>query len=687
MRVLLSWLKEYVDLPFGVGELEERLPMLGLGIDGVERFGDDAVFDLEVAANRPDLMSIVGVARELAAAARTTVRMPSVELTEAPSPAAELAQVEVVDPDLCPRYTAHVIVNVTVGPSPAWMAGRLEACGIRSINNVVDVTNYVMLELGQPMHAFDYDGLHGGRIIVRRATRGEPLFTLDGVERTLDPQTLVIADADRAIGVGGIIGGADTEIGPSTTRVLLEAAVFQPAAIRRSSKRLGVRTESSARFERGVDGPGVSAATARAVSLMQQLGGGRVLRGAIDTSPAVAKLRAVGLRWPSVARLLGMEIPQDEGIAILRSLGFAVEHADGVLRVTVPSFRRDVEREEDLIEEVARHYGYERIPQTMPVEVTAQGSVAPAVVADQAVRDALVRAGMTEALTLSLTNPATLDSLRLPPDHPWRRAVRLTNPMVEDHVQLRTTLLPGLLHVARANASHRVTDMRVFELGRTFHSEDGRVVERRRLGVLLMGRVMEGAWNVPAEAVDSTYYHLKGVVEALLHELRIAGATFAPSPSPWLHPGRAAVLMLDGKIAGSLGEVHPEVGASYDLPHPAFVADLDVEALLARAVLRPQFVPLPRFPSVRRDISLVVPAAVAAGQVEEVIRAAGGNLLDGADVFDVYAGPPVPAGHKNLAYALTFRSPDRTLTAEEVAGAVTAITLALTQRLRAKIRE
>lgn len=688
MRVLISWLRDYVDLPFSVKEMVERLPMLGLGVDSVERVGDDAVFDLEIAANRGDLMSILGVARELAAAARTSVRMPQGTPSEDQAPASDLARVDVQDLQLCPRYTARMILDVKIAPSPAWVAGRLEACGIRSINNVVDVTNYVMLELGQPMHAFDYDRLRGGRIVVRRAKRGERLTTLDGVDRALDSETLVIADTDRPVGVGGVIGGADTEIGPTTKRVLLEAAVFNPSGIRRTSRRLGVRTESSARFERGVDFAGVLAASTRAIHLMQQLAGGRVLRGAVDVTRTAVQPRRVDLRWISVARLLGMEVPVQQGIAILRSLGCTVEQEDGTLHVTVPTYRRDIEREEDLVEEVARHHGYERIPETMPVELTAQGTRAPELVAEQTVRNTLILAGLTEALTVSLTNPSALEALQLPADHPWHGAARLTNPLVEDHVQLRTSLVPGLLHVARVNARHRLTDVQVFEIGRTFHpASGGSVAERRRLAVLMMGQILDGAWNLPAASVSVDFYHLKGVVEALLEELHIGGAVYEAASTPWLHPGRSAQLKLDGEIVATLGELHPQVAARFDLPLPAHVAELDLDGILARAVLRPKFAPLPRYPSVRRDISLIVATNISAAQVEQVIRDAGGAHLQKVEVFDVYTGPPVPSGHVNLAYALQFRSSERTLTADDVATAMSAITQALRRRLRGKIRE
>lgn len=687
MKVVLSWLREYVDIPYTLEELQEHLPMLGLGIEGVEGAGDDAVIDLEIAANRGDLMSLLGVAREMAASTRTAVRTPAPRVTEAADPITEHTAVEVQDTTLCPRFTARMIVDVRVGRSPVWLARRLEASGVRSINNIVDVTNYVMLEMGQPMHAFDYDLLRGGRLVVRHARPGEPLMTLDGVERALDPQTLVVADAERAGGVAGIIGGGNTEISERTTRVLLEAAAWDPAMIRRTSRRLGVRTESSARFERGIDIAGILAVQDRAIVLMQELAGGRILRGVIDGYPRHVERRVVDLHLPSVRRLLGIDVPVDEAVAILTSLGFAVEHRTGMLRVDVPTYRRDVEREEDLIEEIARHYGYDRIPSVMPVETTSQGSVAPSLRMDELVRTVLVRAGLVEALTLSLTNPAAVDGLQLPPDHPWRALVPLRNPMGEDHTHLRTTLLPGLLNAARANVARAVTDIRLFELGRTFHAGAGGVTEPLRLAILMTGTTHEGAWNLPAEAVAIDFFALKGVVEALLRDLHIDDVSFVAARAPWLHAGRTAELIAGGRALGMLGELHPDVAARYDLPAAVYLAHLDAEALLEGAAVTPRFRPVGRFPPVRRDVAVAIARDIPSAQVEQVIREAAGVWLESVGLFDVYEGAPVPPGQRSLAYALTFRAEDRTLAAEEVETRMRAIHDALRARLRAKIRE
>lgn len=687
MKVLLSWLKEYVDIPQTVDELVERLPMLGLGMERVEPQGTDAVFDLELPANRGDLMCHVGVARELAAANRSAIRPPATAGRQDRTKSADAVHVDVREPHLCPRFTAVLIADVRVGPSPRWLARRLDACGVRSINNVVDVTNYVMLELGQPMHAFDYDVLQGGGLIVRLAAPDERLTTLDGVTRVLDSRTLVVADATRAVSIGGIIGGTETEITATTRRVLLEAAVWDPPMIRRTAMRVGVRTESSARFERGVDIGGAGTASARAQQLLLEVAGGRIVSDVLDRYPSPQPPRQLGLHWPRVGRLLGIEVAQTEGEAMLRSLGFGVTKQGDRLTVTVPSFRRDVERVEDLIEEVARHHGYDRIPEAMPVEATAQATRAPVLDAQRAVRDVLIRTGLTEVLTVSLTTPAVLDGLRLPSDHPWRAMVALRNPLIEDHTHLRTTLLPGLLQVARGNLHRRVMDVLIFELGRAFHPSGAAVLERRGAAVLMTGRLLRGAWNTPEQVSTATFFHLKGVVESLASELRVGGTAFIPATVPWLHPGRAAQVSIAGQPLGTLGELHPDVAAAAELPPGVYVAELDLDELLQHAVFQPQFTPLPKYPSVRRDLAVVVPDGVAAAEVEGVIGEAGGDLLEAAELFDVYSGPPVPPGHQNLAYALSFRSSDRTLSAADVDAAVVRITGALKKKLRATIRE
>ncbi len=708
MRALLSWLREYVDITDPVEVLVEQLPMLGLGVEAVERLGGDAVLDLEIASNRPDLLGLIGIARELAAWRRRDVRLPPDDLSaddgdESHPAAAAVTLVEITDPALCSRYVAHVITDVTVGPPPPQMASRLEAAGLRPINAIVDATNYVMLEWGQPLHAFDLDTLDERRIVVRPARAGEHLVTLDGVTRSLDPEMLVIADARHPVALAGIMGGARTEIGPQTRTVLLEAAAFAPASVRRTSRRLGLRTEASARFERGIDPKGTARAARRAARLIAELTGGRVLRAPVDAYPAPAVRPVITLRLPRVARLLGMTVPSEDVLAILSRLGVDARHDGDTIRAVPPTGRRDLEREEDLVEEVARHVGYDRIPETMPVEAMHQGRRPDRLEAESAARDALIRAGLTEALTVSLINMPLLDRLDLDDDHPWRRAVPLQNPLTSEHTHLRPCLLPSLLEAVRANANRRHPAVHLFEIGRTFRGGTGgtgaagmppAVEERRTLALAMRGRWLSGDWTASVEDREVTFYHLKGVLEALVGELRVgslsveAGERRWPHPARpgWLHPTRAGWVVIDGEPLGTAGELHPVVAERFDLPGRTFVAEVDLEPVLARVVLQPRFTGLPRHPAVRRDVAVVAPESLPHAAVEAALRESAGETLEAVELFDVYTGPPLEAGMRNLAYTLILRAPDRTLTGEEVEAIIHRVHTALPARLPVTIR-
>jgi phenylalanyl-tRNA synthetase beta chain len=708
MRVPLEWLQDFIPreeqafwrLAHSSEDLVGRLAMLGFGHEPIERLGEQVILDLETAANRPDLLSILGVAREIAAAWGLEVRPPAIRLNEGGTPASDAADVTIEEPAWCPRYTAHVITGVRVGPSPSWMVRRLEAAGIRSVSNVVDVTNYVMLEQGEPLHAFDLDALRGRRIVVRRAHRGEPLVTLDGVARTLDPEMLVIADGERAVALAGVMGGGDSEIGAQTTRVLLEAAAFDGAQVRRTSRRLSLRTESSARFERGIDPRIVLEAARRAAALIAEVASGDVLAGVIDRYPHPAPPTPITLRLARIPRLLGMEVSAEVVEAILRRLGGALEPQRDRIVVTAPPGRLDLQREEDLIEEVARHHGYDRLPETTPVAATQAGSRAETLEAQDAVRDVLIRAGLYEAVTLSVISPDVFDRLGLRQDDRGRWAVALLNPLLVDHTHLRTMILPGLLEAMRVNLSRRIDEVHLFEIGRTFHRTgapssprpEGReavtgIAERRSLAVAMRGPLRSG-WNVEAEAAEVTFFDLKGILEALWGELRIAAEIVPAEPAahPWLHPGRSARLLLGGQEIGVLGELHPVTAQRFELMGRVYAAEIDLDAALRRATLRRRFVALPRHPAVERDLALFVPTAVPQSQVLHVIQEAGGTLLEAAELFDVYEGAQAPPGQRSLAYALRFRASDRTLTGDEVDGVMAAIHRALETRLGARPR-
>jgi phenylalanyl-tRNA synthetase beta chain len=700
MRISLEWLRECVEVNVPIEALVERLHGLGLPVEAIESHGDDTVLDIELTANRPDCMSVLGVAREVALALGRPLRMRRPKPVEHPPAAADRVAVEIADPEGCPRFTARVIEGVRVGPSPAWVQRRLEASGVRAIANVVDITNYVMLELGQPMHAFDYDRVAGHRLIVRRAMPGERLVTLDGVDRALDPEMLVVADAQRAVALAGIIGGGDTEIGPGTTRVLLEAAYWNPITIGRTARRLGLRTEASARFERGMDPAGPELAQHRAAELLTEWCGGRVLRGVVDVFGHRPRRRSIRFRAQRAAAVLGVPVPSARIVRILRGLGCtvaaprparpaarAVGGRGSVLVVRPPSFRPDLGREEDLIEEVARIHGYDRIPPTMPRGTTLPATIVPALRIDARAREILARSGLSEVMTLTLVSAAAAGEGGGP-------AAVLQNPLVSDQSALRTSLMPGLVSILATHAARRVEDVHVFELGRVFRPHGdanglgARPEERRSIGIGAMGRWRTG-WNVAVDDAAADFYHLKGIVEMLLRELGVGGWTVEPlaEPAPWWHPGRAAIVRRGGDVTGRFGELHPDLHAAHRLPHRAYLAEVDLESLLSAAVLVRPAPELPRYPSIERDVAAVVPDQLPVARVEATIRAAAGPLLEALELFDVYSGPPVPPHHRNVAYRLRLRASDRTLAADEAEEIMRQVRITLQEQAGVRLRE
>ncbi len=663
-----------------------------LGTDLVTYFElDDTIFEIEITPNRPDALSIVGVAREVAAVTGAPFRFPQVAVKEAEPDAASLASVEIADPDLCPRYAARVISGLTVKPSPPWLAQRLRAVGLRPINNVVDVTNYVLWELGQPLHAFDHATLSRGRIVVRRARPGERLTTLDGRDRALTPDMLMICDAARPVAVGGVMGGADTEVRPGTATVLLESACFNPASVRRTSRALGLVTDAAYRFERGSDIEGVIPALDRAALLMADLGGGTVARGVIDVYPSPRPHSRIALRLERVERVIGSAPPRAEIIRILQALGFAVDDSGTALQVVVPSFRRDILQEDDLVEEIVRIWGFDKIPLVLAPagEITPVSRPADLVLAARAGR-ALNAAGLAECITYSFLDPARLKAMGW--DDP-ARLVALVNPLSVERSIMRPSLVPGLLEVLATNVHRQSPDVQVFETGVTFapHREsdgDRPAHEELWLGVALTGQRAPRAWHASRDRVD--VYDAKGMAELVL---AVAGAPGAET-QPWaageepgyLEPGRAARLLIDGEEVARFGEVAHRVREVFDLAAPAFVAEVSLSALVARPPVVPRYVPLPRFPAVQRDLALVVPDDVTVAQVEAAIRGMSVPWLVRIALFDVYSGSQVRAGKRSLAWNLTYQAPDRTLTDPEVNEAHARVVSELARRFGAEVR-
>lgn len=647
----------------------------------------DTVLTVNATPNRPDWLSHLGVARELVALGGTRLRMPEARPLESGAATAERIAVEIRAPDRCGRYAARVVEGVSFGPSPLWMQQRLLACGVRALGNVIDVTNYVLLELGHPLHAFDLDRIRGGRIVVRTAAPGETLVTLDDKERRLVEEDLVIADGERALVLAGVMGGAEAEVGPQTTRVLLESAWFHPTSIRRSARRHGLHTESSHRFERGADMEAARYALDRAAQLVQQLAGGEVRVGVVDEWPGRRERPRVALRWKRVDELLGVPVPPAESKGILESLGFQpVESSEEKATFAVPSWRTDVGLEADLIEEVARIRGYGKVPAQPPRAAAIPPVRQRAARVEARIREALSAAGLDEVLHYAFVDPKDLAALD-PAGAPVK-ALPLRNPLAETQSVMRTSLLPGLLRNAAFNRNRQVEDLRVYELGPIFLPEPARdapVREPLRLAGLVFGNRRPASWAEPSQPVD--FYDCKGVVESVLSALGIRDATWEAGDAGWLHPRSACRVRLGDRELGQLGELHPVVADRFDLPRGIYVFDLDFAALAEAARLLPRFGGVPRFPAVLRDLAVVVPVEVSAARIEAVLRGpAGEGLVEGVELFDVYQGPQVGEGRKNLAFAIRYRAPDRTLTDEEIHRVHGALVEALAREVGAELR-
>lgn len=678
----------------GISEMEGEGIMIlpeplapGTDLAGPLHLGE-RILELELTANRSDCLSMLGVAREVSAIFGTPLQMPAVEAPAGKEKAEDLASVVVLDPEGCPRYVARVLLGARVGPSPLWMQQRLRASGLRPISNLVDVTNYVMLELGQPLHAFDLDRLTDRRIVVRRAAPGETLVTLDAAERLLDPTDLVIADAERPVAVAGVMGGVGSEISLETSRILLESACFNPTMVRRTAKRLGMRSEASSRFEKGVDPELQSVAASRAAFLMAEVAGASVASGSIDFYPVPVLPRRIQLRAARVNQLLGTTLPVQEIAGYLGRLDGVTltEDGPGSFTVTVPTYRRDLEREADLVEEVARLLGYDAIPPTIRPGYSVEPPKTPERILEDRVRATLVASGLFEVTTSSLVAKDAWRGWRLPEDSPLGRTVDLMLALSEAQAVLRTSLLPSLGEVLKRNLSRRLTDVRIFELGRAYRprGEGELPAEPRLVAGLLTGRITPAAWWSAPRSAD--FFDAKGVVEAVLAAVGVVSYEFRPAVWPPLHPGRTAELWVDGERAGLVGELHPEVQEALDAPERVAVFEIDL-GVLGRAEQVPLvFRPLPRFPAVTRDLAFVLPSTVAARTVEETVREAADALLDEVRLFDVYTGANLPEGHRSLAFALSFRSAERTLTDDEVDAVLERVVHRLEHELGAQLR-
>ncbi|GAC1633073.1 MAG: phenylalanine--tRNA ligase subunit beta [Ktedonobacteraceae bacterium] len=672
----------------------------------------EVVLDFAIKAHRGDLSSVIGIAREVAALTGQHLRIPQPALREQGTPTAQLIKVTNEAPDLCPRITFRVVSDVKIGPSPSWMGRRLLASGMRPINNIVDITNYVMLEFGQPLHGYDHALVPEQHIIVRRAHEGETITTLDDARRKLTPDMLLITDPTGPTGIAGVMGGAKSEVNAQTTTVLLEAANFKGGNIRRTSTILGLRTDASSRFEKGLDPELALAGSNRAVQLMVELAGGTVDPGGGDEYPRPVQPRTLEFSTDEIEWLTSVRVTQDEVVNALRALDFTVQ-PDGQgkkVTVTIPSYRSDIEEGADLVEEVVRLIGYERIPSTIPIGPLPELAQDDWFEREQEVRDLLVGAGLNEIVTYTLTSRARMANLLAYPHEDAARslllspdlsaaqaeaslatgstatavapfdpaaipAVTLANPLSADLEAMRVTLMANLLETLQSNSKRNTAGLRFFEIGRRYLPTQDKLAqpeERRSAGIALCGPA-EISW-VPELSRPADFYDLKGVLETLLQGLKIRRYRFTSTQHPTFHPGRCALLELPYTIASGeetyrpvavLGEVHPLVQQRYDLPHRAYLCELDLAQLYAAVPARVTYQPISRHQELTRDLSLIVDQRVAARDIQDDIIRHGGELLRAVTLFDVYTGEPVPAGKKNLTYSLVYQAQDRTLTDAE----------------------
>ena len=652
---------------------DPELTGLTLGQDIKEAVGfDNHVVEFVITPNRPDCRSVSGLAREASATFGAPLKLHTPEVKGgADGNLAELLDVETPAADLVPRYTARMVRNVKIAPSPKWMRQRLRAMGVRPINNIVDITNYVMLEYGQPMHAFDYRYVKGGKIIVRRAEEGEKLTTLDSKEHTLTANHLVIADEDRAVGLAGIMGGENSEIVDDTADVVFESACFDGTTIRKGALALGMRTEASAKFEKGLDPMNTLPAVERACELVELLGAGEVVDGVIDILNFVPQPTVLTLEPEKINALLGTEVDRETMVSILKSLDFTV----GGDQVTVPSWRGDVRRMADLAEEVARFYGYNNIPTTLMRGQTTLGGFSPAEQVERRLGASCRALGFDEIITYSFISPTYYDKIRWPQDAQRRKSFKILNPLGEDTSIMRTTTLPSMLEILTRNYNFRNKSARLYEVGRTYTpgGKDGLAIESKYLTL--------GAYG------GMDFFTLKGVVEAILKELRCDNISFvAVTENPSYHPGRCAAVWAGGQVLGVLGQVHPLAAKNYGVDTEIYAAELSLAALMDAKGADPVYTPLPKFPAVTRDIAVVCDLAVTVGVLEDCIARGAKGLLKEVTLFDIYTGAPIPEGKKSVAFNLTLRADDRSLTAEEADADVSAILALLEQELGATLR-
>jgi phenylalanyl-tRNA synthetase beta chain len=660
---------------------------LGLPLETALNIGD-TVLGVSVTPNRSDCLSMIGMAREVAAITCKKMKQPSVKVKESSEDISKLTSVKIIDADLCPRYTARMIKNVKIGTSPVWMKTRLEATGLRAINNIVDVTNFVMLEMGQPLHAFDFRFLEKGRIVVRKSKENEEFISLDGKSRKLSADTLLICDGLKPVAIGGIMGGQNSEVKEDTPVILLESAYFNPASIRRSARRLSMSTDASFRFERGIDPEGVVRALNRAAQLIADLSGGIICKNYIDEYPRkVPAIKDITLRIDRIREVIGTSIGSKDVIRVLRSIGMLVKQINkGKYIIQPPTFRSDITREIDLIEEVIRLYGYDSVPVTMPNAALTEMTVIPRLDLEERIRQLLNGSGYSEIVNYSFSNPSFVDHLFLSANDERRSLVRIKNPLTEDQSAMRTTMVYGLLQTWKNNVNNGSDDLKLFEIGRTFlQRKKGELPEEKNmLAALLAGNISDALWGSNENA---DFFDLKGCLENIFFDLKLKNYQYhSANTEPFLHPGKSCAVYLDDLHMGYLGCVHPKIMEKMGIKNNAYVFEINLDILIKRLQQSILCKEISKFPAVTRDVAFVIPAALEADQMLNIVLNQHEDLLENVVIFDIYQGKEIPEGKKSIGLRFSYRAADRTLTDIEISSVHDRIIRNIVKLTNAKIR-
>jgi phenylalanyl-tRNA synthetase beta chain len=683
MKASYNWLKEFVPFDVPPKELAHTLTMAGFEVEAIEQIDNDVIFDIGITPNRPDCLSIRGIARELSAILEipfTDVR-PEITSQKGTGP-----DVEIIDNDLCFRYSSRLVTGVQPGPSPEWLSKRLESHGIRSTLNIVDITNYVLLEFGQPMHAFDLDMLAGKKIIVKKAGGTAHFSTLDDIERPLHKDILLIWDAEKPVAIAGVMGGRNTEVSGSTVNILLESAFFRPASVRKTSKTLNLSTESSYRFERGIDFNGVTEALDRAAQLTAEIAGGTISE-MTDNCPEPFRPQRISFTLKKVQSSIGADVDEPFIINTLNNLGFRTDRTGEEISVTPPSFRNDVSRDVDIIEEIARIYGYDNIPSTLPTMQMGAAAEQPVRSLIRTIRNSFTGSGYTEVINYSFMNPESLDALKLRNDDRRRNVMYVRNPLRKEEEAMRSTLVPSLLNNIGLNLNRGERSVRFFEVSTVFlASEDKLPDETVQVAAAYLKDMDSTVWRVDHDG----FYDIKGILENLFEHLKIKDYFFDHEnypPEPYLHPGKSCSVIVSGERIGTLGTLHPAVSGSFDIKGNIHLMEIfGLETLIKKMQMKTTFIPLPKYPYAERDVAVVVDDGVMVASVRNEILGVNSDIIESVNLFDVYKGKPIPKDRKSLAFSIRFRSAERTLTDTEVDELHSRIIKRLEQNLNAELR-